>query len=358
MKLPNPFAQESHYNPETESNSVEDKELQFRPIEGSYPEGDEGLQPRPVEGSKLLPLPFSDRCTITPVAHGSLEWLALRRQLVTASDIPILLGTVGYKTPLGLYREKKEPQPQLTGRQLEFGLHLESLVARWMAEELGARVTLLNWFLTSKLYPYLACTIDVIIYQGDACCPGEIKTARFGSFDKPEDKQGYYDQVQAQMLVTGAEHSYLAILPAGNAEKLIIERVESDKQRQILILDKARDFYNCLTKNQEPTALAEDLSDLHYNPDAENYTPNNTFMEIYQLYTTKKAELEAKTEGSKVLEAELKDYKASMAQMMGDAPKSLFFYNDKEVFISRKEIKVKEQVKPAYTYQKIDIKEK
>lgn len=310
--------------------------------------------------------PFFKYCTITPGEHGSDTWLAARRQGVTASDLPILLGSASYKTPLELYRQKLEPVEQESKRQMEYGLYMEKLISEWAAEDLAAdNVELVNWLLTSHLYPWLMATIDCTVFfkeqQGDSLVakyyPLEIKTARYGSFESDEDMLPYLHQLQTQLLVTGSPKGYLAILPAGNVDKLIVKEIQADKAMQKQILEASKAFYDCLVNKKEPKALAEDLSKLHYNPDGGLYSPDASFLEMYKLYAAKKAELDAKQDGSKILEAELKDLKASMAQAMGESPKSLFFYNDKEVLINRKTINVREQVKPAFSYQRVDIKE-
>lgn len=310
---------------------------------------------------KLLEVknPFKDYCTITPFKHGTIDWLNYRRQGVTASDIPILLGSFVSKTPLQLFVEKKSPPEPLQSRQMEFGLHNERLLLDWAAQDLGAKKSLLcNWLLVSKAHPYLMATIDAVVQLGEICVPVELKTAVFGSFEDSETKLKYYHQVQTQMLVTGSPVAYLAILPAGNASRLIVEAVYNDPVMQARILRVAADFKNRLDQNIEPPAVCDDLANLHYNPDAANYNPDTEFLSVYDNYRDKVVELDAMTNGSSKLEKEIKSLKARLAQLMGGAPKALFTWKNKEVLINRTTVSVEQQIRPAYSYSKINIKEK
>ncbi len=50
------------------------------------------------------------------------EWLEQRRKVVTATDVPILLGVSQYKSPLQLWAEKVEGAEQSQSTAMEVGL--------------------------------------------------------------------------------------------------------------------------------------------------------------------------------------------------------------------------------------------
>jgi len=307
--------------------------------------------------------PFAKHCSLLDLEHGSEAWLAARRKLVTASDLPILLGSNSTITPLQLWQQKQSPAERLNARQLEYGLHMEELILGWAAEDLMASESrLVNWTVRSIAYPFLSCTLDGILRfdSEDSMenCPLEIKTSKFGAFDTDEQKLKFYHQLQTQILITGAARGFLAILPSGNSDKLIVEEVKADKAMQASIIEAAKQFHACMEGGKEPVARADDLKDMHYNPEADTYEPDEAFKALYDEFSSLNEQLKAKTEGSRALEAKLKDLKAAMAQAMGESPQAFFFKGEKEVYITRKKIDIKEQVKPAYSYYRVDVKEK
>ncbi len=71
------------------------------------------------------------------------EWLEQRRRVVTATDVPILLGVSQYKSPLQLWAEKVEGEEQAQSTAMEVGLDLQPVLVRkagkltgWSAREL------------------------------------------------------------------------------------------------------------------------------------------------------------------------------------------------------------------------------
>jgi predicted phage-related endonuclease len=67
---------------------------------------------------------------MTALAQGSAEWLAARRELVTASDLPVLLGISPYKCEADLADEKRGLAPeQESSLRMRMGLALEDLIA-------------------------------------------------------------------------------------------------------------------------------------------------------------------------------------------------------------------------------------
>lgn len=67
------------------------------------------------------------------------EWLAARRETIGGSDAPVILGLSRWKTPLGLYAEKRGliPRDDPTEAQ-RIGHRIENLILDLMDEEIGA----------------------------------------------------------------------------------------------------------------------------------------------------------------------------------------------------------------------------
>ncbi len=76
-----------------------------------------------------------------PVRQGTSEWLAARRELVTATDIPILLGLSPYRCEADLAAEKLGlADPVESTTKMRVGKALEDLIADLYAEKTGTAV--------------------------------------------------------------------------------------------------------------------------------------------------------------------------------------------------------------------------
>lgn len=313
--------------------------------------------------NKLHYNPWQHNCQDTGFIAGSEAWLAARRQAITASDLVVLkmnstitsegcyrTSSGGAITPLELYNKKVHynPDEDIKGRQLEYGLHMEPLIIKWVQQEYSAhKIEPVNLHLASNYNPLHQCTIDGIFHiDNDIPCPLEIKTAIFSD---PDDWLGdsipekYNIQIQWQLYITGAPGAYIACLPSGNTYKLIIKSVLPDKalQKELAIL--ADRFLINLQKRIAPAALAEDLKHLP-KPELEaNYNPTDDFITLTRRLLASKGE-------------EAKDIKAHMAQLMGVAAIADFELDGKQVTVTRKVIEVGEKVIPSYDYQKLTVK--
>lgn len=295
---------------------------------------------------------------VLPFKHGSADWKLARYSGITATDIPVIMGESSYKTPYGLWLDKVNKTDDFEGnRQTEFGLHLESLVCRWVQEDLGRTITPSNELLSLKEEPIFMATIDAICHEDDELIvPLEIKTAAQG-WENDEPPAKHLLQVQGQLIVTKAPYGYIACLPFGMANRLIIKKVVADYALQEEIKAKAREFFLCVQNNTPPEALAEDLSLLPLDIAASEYEPDESFLQLFAEFKVLEENKKLKASGLGDLEKQIKDIKAKMAQAMGEKPKAFFFFQDKPVTISRKEVKVKEKLTPAYSFQRVDIKE-
>lgn len=176
------------------------------------------------------------------------EWLKARRKLVTATDVPALLGISPYGSPLSVYAEKiddSEPEPE--EREIwRWGHLLEPVIVQQTALEIGQKIGReLHWEIDHALYrspktEILAATPDSWI-GAKRFVPAECKNRM-----RAEDwKQGPPDyvlvQVQTQIAVLDAPGAYLAALFFGS--KLQWWRVDRDDELIDRIRDAAEDFW-------------------------------------------------------------------------------------------------------------------
>ena len=147
------------------------------------------------------------------VLQGSPEWLAARREHITATDIPILLGLSPYKCEQDLADEKlglREPTESTI--RMRIGKALEDLIADAYAEKKGVKVRRVRGLWESATIPWAAASPD-------ATAPGQLielkwsgSRSRFGD-ELPQDIEA---QVAWQMLVAESPTADVATLTVGD----------------------------------------------------------------------------------------------------------------------------------------------
>jgi putative phage-type endonuclease len=164
------------------------------------------------------------------IVHTAREqWLARRRDLVTASDIAAILGVDPRRGPLAVYAAKVsdvvEPEER---RWMAFGRRVEGAIADWYADETGRPALDLgaHEIQVHPDIPWLGATLDrrtagseAHPAPADGQGPLEAKAvAGFKAREWVEDPPlPYIVQVQVQMACTGAQWGSLAALVGGIA---------------------------------------------------------------------------------------------------------------------------------------------
>ena len=75
------------------------------------------------------------------IRQGTPEWLAARRELITATDIPVLLGISPYRSEQDLADEKRGLlEPQEPSLRMRIGTALEPMIAAEYSRETGRRL--------------------------------------------------------------------------------------------------------------------------------------------------------------------------------------------------------------------------
>jgi predicted phage-related endonuclease len=168
-------------------------------------------------------------------ADSDPEWLARRRELVTGSVAPQLLGTSRFGSLLGTYlrmREGADPEEISDDRRqiMDWGTDQQDAIVQNIRRRLGLRAERTGALLRSTAYPWIGCTLDGWVENpgfgraenpeslADLDVPFEVKTTR--SRTAAEDwEEGIPDyvvpQVQTQLLVTGAPRALVAAVVFG-----------------------------------------------------------------------------------------------------------------------------------------------
>jgi putative phage-type endonuclease len=193
------------------------------------------------------------------------SWLAARQLGIGASDVPVILGMVKWKSPYELWAEKTGRLiPEPAGIAAELGHFLEP----WMAERYESvtedRIEDTGDFtiFTHRKYPWLSCTPDrLIVVSREEANPLELKTT--GAFSRSEWSEGpplrVQAQLQAQMAVLGSKRGAIAAL-IGNREFVHFEIERSDPFIELMI-ERCAKFWQEVQEDTLPEVTEDSHTD-------------------------------------------------------------------------------------------------
>jgi putative phage-type endonuclease len=187
------------------------------------------------------------------------EWLELRLNDVTSTEVSCLFGENKYKSYLQLWNEKKtgcRPVFKENERTI-WGNRLEHAVAMGMADDIGVTATPKKEYIRIEELR-LGASFD---YETSDDGILEIKTVADDIFRSEWFKMPDGDyiapphiemQVQCQMMVSGIEHAYLGVLVGGNSAKILTRK----KDQEVFdgISEAVSLFWESVDSNRPPEA--------------------------------------------------------------------------------------------------------
>lgn len=171
------------------------------------------------------------------VRQGTEAWLAARREHITATDIPVLLGLSPWRCEADLADEKLGGDGEAATLRMRVGHALEDLIAGAYAEQTGRRVRRVHGLWESSRYPWAAASPD-------ATAEGRLVELKWtGSRSRfagglPEDIEA---QCQWQALVAEVPEVDVAALTVGDDEVRLFT-VSADEALQRDLIAIAADF--------------------------------------------------------------------------------------------------------------------
>lgn len=173
------------------------------------------------------------------IAIGSPEWVEARRQLITATDIPVILGLSPWSSEADLADEKRgivEP-PEATTR-MRLGSFLEPFIAALYTERTGIKVRRWKNLAVHPDIPWAAASPDYHALRPDRRL---VELKRYARASVADGLPQYVEaQVQWQLGVTGYARADVAILTAD--ELLDPFEVVADPAQFVDLVDIAADF--------------------------------------------------------------------------------------------------------------------
>ena len=142
------------------------------------------------------------------------EWRERRHDGIGGSDSAAIMGCSDYATPLSVYLDKVDPQPNEQNEFMRWGHLLEPVVIAEFTRVTGLRVTQRQRMYQHPEYPWMFATVDGLTKRG--LFEGKTTSAYSKGWDGDEPPLAVWVQCQHNMAVTGAQASDVACLQGGN----------------------------------------------------------------------------------------------------------------------------------------------
>ena len=142
------------------------------------------------------------------------EWRERRHEGIGGSDAAAIMGCSDYATPLSVYLDKVDPQPNEQNEYMRWGHILEPVVIAEFTRVTGLRVTQRQRMYQHPEYPWMFATVDGLTRRG--LFEGKTTSAFSKGWDGDEPPLAVWVQCQHNMAVTGAQMADVACLQGGN----------------------------------------------------------------------------------------------------------------------------------------------
>lgn len=188
------------------------------------------------------------------------EWRAWRNKGITATDSVVILGKNPTKTPVQLWREKKNfSQPEDLSKipAVRFGVENEDRVREaWNSQNLQDSEPVC----AEAAIPLFRASFDGLCSDGTVLeikCPlpdGKTLEDVRQNGEQSKAYQMYYVQVQHQLMVAESNEAHLVFLDGDHLIEFVIQRDEAVIQE---IIDRGRAFWACVENGNEPESDRE-----------------------------------------------------------------------------------------------------
>jgi len=194
------------------------------------------------------------------LVQNSPEWHEFRSRHIGASEVPAIMGTCDFKSAYQLWLDKtgiykKDVDNFATQR----GKMYEPIILEEYERKVGVKTV--QKVLEYPEWPVLSASLDgwrednVVV---EVKCPSKAKHQLALAGYVPET---YKDQIQAQLLVSGASYAdYVSYDPNEPEEtRMAIVQVSNDINRQTQILEKAKEFWALVLAKIPPQGTVEQI---------------------------------------------------------------------------------------------------
>jgi putative phage-type endonuclease len=186
------------------------------------------------------------------------EWLAKRKEYLTASDVAAVLGVDPRRGPLAVYAAKVgTTEDDFAGDWLDFGRDVEGAIANLYQKRTGRTVKDLGatTLCVHPEIPWLAATLDrVVEHNADELTPLELKSVQMIGVSPRQWEQQPPVHYQVQLLIQcaciGADWGTIAGLFPGY--ELAHRDLDFDADLFANMVPKLEDFWKCVQDKTPP----------------------------------------------------------------------------------------------------------
>lgn len=196
---------------------------------------------------------------VTDAAPETDAWFAARREGITGTDLPKILGITQYGNALSVWLDKRGELDDDTGEAARWGQILEHPVANEWASRHDAELWPVG-VLANVDQPWIRASLDRLVVPGtcpdgeDDPCGLEVKTR--SAFKSKVFRSEVPDDVLAQttwgLLTTGLHHMHVAVLIGG--QELRSFRVDRDEKVEEYLLTAAAAVWEAVQDGVPPEA--------------------------------------------------------------------------------------------------------
>lgn len=195
---------------------------------------------------------------VTDAEPETPEWYAARREGITGTDLPKILGLSKYGNALSVWLDKRDELHDDAGEAARWGQILENPVALEWARRQGATVHRVG-ILAHTDHDWMRVSLDRTVREcpdgaGTGVCALEVKTR--SAFKAGQWRDGVPDDVLAQttwgLMVTGLDHHHVAALIGG--QELRSFRVDRDPKVEDYLLAAATPVWEAVQEGVPPEA--------------------------------------------------------------------------------------------------------
>jgi putative phage-type endonuclease len=195
--------------------------------------------------------------------QGSPEWLSWRKTVITATDASVIMGNNPWTTPYQCWQRKLGVIPeQVSNDAMERGKRLEPEARSRFMEKHG--ISMQPIVVESGEFDFLGASLDGFCPERNEILEIKCGGSKLHDMARNQDIPKYYlDQMQHQLLVTGAERCYYY---SYNGTDGICIEVLPDPEYKVKFLPKARAFWKCVALEEAPPLQDADYKDMSFDP--------------------------------------------------------------------------------------------
>ena len=179
------------------------------------------------------------------------EQQKIRSNGIGASESAALVGADPYRGPIDIYARKLGLTENVETFHTKRGTYLEPALRQWASDEIGVKFRPCESLVLSD-HPHVLATPDGIDESGKVVLelksPGPRTRDEWGD-DEEGTPDRYVIQVAQQLLVTNADHGFLAALLDG---ELRVYRIERDRDLEGVLIESIERFWTNHVEKQIP----------------------------------------------------------------------------------------------------------